>query len=96
MTDQIELIKTLAIIMVFMAIITVPSQFNIVQTLKKHGHRSTIFAFMLSDIKKYKKLIDQESNNSSKKIMKISYYGVIIPAIIGILCFITIILIITL
>jgi hypothetical protein len=77
-----------------MGMISVPFQYDIVQILKKNGINSSMFRFRISNIKKYKQLIDSEDNKSIKKNMKINYFGVIIPLIIALLCFLTVCLII--
>jgi hypothetical protein len=87
-----ELIRTLAIVMVIMGMIVVPSQVNIVQTLKKNGFNASIFLFLFSDLRKYRKLMKNENDSKTRNLMKITYFGYIIPAILGILCFFLIIL----
>ncbi|NPD47181.1 hypothetical protein [Lentimicrobium sp. S6] len=74
-------------IMVLMGIIAVPFQYNIVQTLKKNGFNSTIFIFLPSDLKNYRKLIKSVNNEYEKRRMKTNYYGLIISWSVAITCF---------
>ena len=91
-----EIIKTLAILMVTMAIVSVPFQISIVQTLQKKGHDASIFLFLFSNLRKFRKIMLNESDKVAKLGMKLTYFGFIIPTLTGISCFITVIIIIIL
>lgn len=83
--------EVLGFIMVLMGIIAVPFQYNIVQTLKKNGFNSTIFMFLPSDLKNYRKLIKSENIEFEKRTMNINYYGLIISWSASLTCFLLII-----
>ncbi|WP_439185804.1 hypothetical protein, partial [Carboxylicivirga taeanensis] len=85
--------EILGFIMVLMGIIAVPFQYNIVQTLKKNGYNSTIFMFLPSDLKNYRKLIKSVNNEFEKRRMKTNYYGLIISWSAAITCFLSFIFI---
>jgi hypothetical protein len=89
-----EFIKTLGILMVISVIASIPSQFSIVQTLKKNGQDASMFLFLFSDVRKFKNLMKKEYDESNKFLMKITYYGYIIPSTVSVLSFISIVLII--
>jgi len=91
-----EIIKTLAILMVTMAIVSVPFQIGIAQILQKKGYEASIFLFLFSNLRKFRKLMKNESDKVAKLGMKLTYFGFIIPTLIGISCFITIVIIIIL
>ena len=84
-----EIFEILLFLMVLNGIISVPSQFNIVQTLKKNGYNTTIFMFLFYDLRKFRKLIHNETDIKIKQKMKLTYYGFIIPIILAISCFIS-------
>lgn len=88
-----EYIKILGILLVLSAIATIPTQFSIVQTLKKNGYNASMFMFLPSDFREYKKLMREEYDLPNKAFMKIIYFGYIIPLIVGSLSIISIILI---
>jgi len=87
-----EIIKTLGFLMVAFVIISVPSQFSIVNTLNKKGYNASVFMFLFSNLRKYKKIMNSENDSVIKKKMKITFYLYVIPVIISISCFISIIL----
>jgi len=62
-------------------------QYEIVQALDKNGINAYMFLFLLSDLKKFKKILDVEENKTIKKEMKKNYFGLIISVIIALSSF---------
>lgn len=73
--------------MFIMGIVVTNSQFKIVRTLKKNGYNAFAFFFLPSNLKKYKRLINEVNSQSVKAEMRATYYWFIIPAIIGLISF---------
>jgi hypothetical protein len=82
-------------ILMFIALIAIitslPFQYDIVQALKKNGVNTSMFTFFPLEIRKYKKMLDVEENETIKKEMKHNYFGYIIPIIISLSCILLII-----
>jgi len=79
-----------------MAIVAVPFQISIAQTLQKKGHDASIFMFfLLSNLRKFRKIMINETDKDKKLSMKLTYLAFIISTLTGISCFITIIVIVT-
>jgi hypothetical protein len=83
-------------ILMFIALIAIitslPFQYDIVQALKKNGVNTSMFTFFPLEIRKYKKMLDIEENETIKKKMKLNYFGYIIPITLSLSSFLLIIL----
>ena len=76
------------ILIVLMAFIFIPVQISIVKDLNKNGIKTPFWTFLPSDIRRYKRLIEKEANESYKKRMRFNYYCWIVFNCVALCCLI--------
>ena len=82
-----KIVEFLIIFMVIMGIASVPSQYSIVQKLKNNGINASMFTFLPSDVIKFKRLLNNEINETARKEMRLIYWGYLLPFLLAISCF---------